>query len=359
MKSFCSQAYTSKGIVTLNPHTSEEIFTYIFKGYPNSLKRDFLERISNISESNGICAYDYNGQPISFLCEEKGFFITDGTFPNVAEPKTYGITDSVIDISAFQNPLILQKEKENAIHFFNEIKKEEKRCAGFISAAKGIYDDCRRYEEPFINKPHLNRFAAGLWKKYGTAPSGKIGKETKYFAEVLNGNGMDFPFNKFSSMCETVSVINDFSSSVSACVADKIRLYALSCGFDVLSFVDFLDAETVRHVIVPQLKYGFFSKGRYAGCQIENSKQIRKSRFYIHGNMDSVKSKKQFCRKAYYELTDEASKSIKRIEKLKNSLDNIYLSATDTEEFIGKNELKVTRIDKSLQKVYNIGAFYF
>lgn len=357
MESFCSQAYTSKGLITLKTNAPKSIYTYILKGYPDSLKQKFIEKIKNSTDCECSSSYNYNEKPVSLLCKDKGFRIIDGTFPNTAEPEIYGITDSIIDIGAFQNTSALQKDTSKIMYLFNEIKKEEKRCVGFISAAKGIVDDCRRCEASYINRSEINRFSSKLWKRYGIIPSGCVGNETKFFADILNGEGTAFPFEKFSGLCETVSIISDFSSVISYHIADKLRLYALSCGLDVISFADFLDTATIRHIIIPELKYGFYSAGRNSDINITNQKKIKTFRFMNQNCSDYIKNKKQFCRKAYCELMHEAAESIKRIDDLKQRLDNIYFSATDISSFICNNELKVTRIDKSLQKVYNVNDF--
>lgn len=353
MDNFCSQAYTSKGLVSLKSRAADIKFTYIMKGYPDSLKRFFLKKLLTSADSCFNAAYDYNNSPVCLYCREKNFQIVDGTYPLTAEPETYGITDTIIDLSAFQNLQKLTEKRDIAANLFKSIKKEEKRCRDFISAAKGISDDCRRHESQYIDRSSLNRFASRLWKRYGTPPSGRVGTETKYFADALSGYGMSFNFEKFSSMCKTVSVINDFSSVVSVSVADKIRLYALSSGFDVISFVDFLDAETVRHVIIPELEYGIYSARFSEDGNFENCRKIRKSRFLSRESSEYIKNRSSFCKKAYSEFISEAANSIKAIENLKNRLDKIYLSATDINRFIFNNEQKVTGIDKSLQKVYN------
>ncbi len=354
MEMFCSQAYTSKGLISLVKKASDADFTYILKGYPAALKHSLLKELLNSTGFDCAAAYDYNNSPIYLYCKEKGFQIIDGTYPNAPVPETYGIADSVVDLNSFQDMRLLSRSKAEALSLFNEIRKEEKRCAGFLSAAKGIAAGCKRQENAFVIRPALNRFSARLWKKYGMPPSGRVGTETRYFADFLTASGFRFNYEKFNSMCGTVSVIEDSSAAVSESVADKIRLYALSCGFDVISFVDFLDAETVRHIIIPELEYGIYSADFSCAANIENGRKIRKSRFLKPDYSEHLKNKTAFCRKAYSELAEEAAKSIKTIEILKKRLDKIYLDATDTDSFISENALRITGIDKSLQKVYNV-----
>lgn len=346
MKSFCSQAYTMKGLITLNKKASDIGYTYILKGYPFSLKNQLLKKIAGKQDSLCVTACDYNGALISLSCKEKDFQIIDGTYPNTIEPETYGITDSVIDLNAFQNSALLKQKKDSALRLFEDIRKEERRCSAFISAAKGISDECRRSESQYINKSYLNRFAAKLWRAHGYPPTGKVGRETRYFADVLTGLGMKFDHELFNSFCTKASVINDFSTVVSSSIVDKIRLYALSCGFDVITLVDFSDAASPRHVIIPQLEYGIYSAVFSDDADIINAKRIRKNRFFNQEYPDFFKSKAAFCKKACSELTDEAAKSIRTIESLQKQLDKIFLEATDNEAFVSKIEQMVTKFDK-------------
>ena len=191
MEPFISQAYTAGRLSALKTQNTNGLFTYILKGYPRSLKRELIKSVQNVC---GKCEaeYDFCAEPFSLVCREKGFAITDGTSPFTAEPETYGISDCIIDLGTYQNSAVLQSRRDEALALFREIGRLEKRCSEFISAAKGIADGCTETEAPAVNRPALNRFAARLWKKYGRPPTGRIGRETKYFAEVLTPSGLVF-----------------------------------------------------------------------------------------------------------------------------------------------------------------------
>lgn len=337
MDSFCSQAYTSKGLTAVkNQRGRGALFTYILKGHPTEIKNKFIFEAQNSANCECDIDYDYNENPISLVCEGKGFCIVDGTYPCIREPETYGITDKIISLGEYQSGEILKFRKDEALRLFDEIKKEEKRCAGFISAARSVAADCRHFEENSLNRAKINRFAAKLWKKYGTPPTGRIGTERKYFGEVITENGLQFSFEKFSRLCSNISVINDFSSAAGALIVDKIRLYALSSGYDVISFIDFLDGCTLRHVAVPELGYGIYCE-RTLKAEFENAGRIRKSRFLKEDYTENLKNRASFCKKAYSELVEEAVKSLRFLEKSKGNLNKIYLSATDEAHFFKKN----------------------
>lgn len=336
MNYFCSQAYTQNGLVHLNTQPkSNDNFTYIIKGYPDSLKHKLLKELQSSAGCECRAEYDYNGNPISLLCREKGFMIVDGTNPNCIEPQTYGITDLLINISNYQNLDELKKHRDAVLSLLKKIKKEENRCAGFISAAKGIAEDCKRIESATLNHSKINRFSAKLWKTYGTPPTGKIGREKKFFANVLTSDGCKFPVSAFSDMCEKISVINDFSMAAASLITDKIRLYALSCGYDVISFIDFLDGKTIRHIIIPELSYGIYCE-KASSVTFENAKRIRKNRFLKEDFTNCFKLRTSFCKKAYNELITESVKSLKSVDNLKNDLDNVYLSVTNENIFLSE-----------------------
>ncbi len=343
MNTFCSQAYTAGGLKTLKVKSErKDYFTYYFKGYPDALKRELLSAVSDYAKCE--TAYDFGGRPISLVCDEKGFRIFDGTYPQTREPETYGITDAIINLGGYQSFPLPDIARKKAAVLFEEIRKAEKRCTGYISAAKGVADDCRRLEKNNISFPSVNRFMSALWKKYGTPPVGRVGKEVRFFADVPTADGMYFPFSKFGEYCKCVSVISDFSSALAESTADKIRLYAISCGYDVITFVDFLDGETVRHVIIPELEYGIYSERLTPASEIENTKRIRKSRFLSREYNEKYKNRAAFCKRAYSELIEEAEKSIKDIQNLKNQLDEIFFSATDCGRFIDDNLAEIRKI---------------
>lgn len=334
MEQFCSQAYTSSGLITIGNHTGGDLFTYILKGYPDALKKRLITEAVNSADCGCRTLYDYNGLPFLTECSEKGFLISDS---DLFKPETCGITDTLITPYPFLNRQLIESRRDRALFLFSEIKKEEKRLTGFISAARSLAADCRKIEKQSLNTSYINRFTFGLWKQYGCSPTGKIGKETKYFADVLTSDGIDFPFEKFSGYCTRVSAADDFSSVIAESVADKIRLYALSCGLDVISFVDFLDARTVRHIIVPELKYGIYCERMPCDGKISGVKRMRRSRFFNREKSEHFRNRISFCRKAFGELIKEAEKLLKKTEMLKKQLDEIYLSAADCDGFIKEN----------------------
>ena len=69
------------------------------------------EEIAQVSGVSSLSFYDYNEKPFSLRCRGRHFRVIDGTHSPSCEPETYGITDKIIDMSAFQNPEILRNRK--------------------------------------------------------------------------------------------------------------------------------------------------------------------------------------------------------------------------------------------------------
>lgn len=332
MTSFCGSAYTSEGFVNFCENSySANNFRYILKGHSPDLKSQLFyaldARLSDAGYEHTVIKNCF-GTPASILCGGKKLEIIDGTYPFSAEPVSYGSFDKIIDISSFQNIDGLKKESEKIRDLLLCLKKQEHRAIRFLAAAAGVRNDCRRIDAERTDRRKLNRFSSKLWSKYGERPNGSVGMQKKVFDDTSEHNIGIF------DACERVVIINDDFGFAAQSVTEKIRAYALSSGFDVLSFMSICDPYgTPEHIIVPGIGLGIFTKScSQKICPV--GKKIHAERFYQREKAGLEKNRLAFGKKAFKGLVDEAYKSIKEIENINAELDKIYLPHTQINALI-------------------------
>lgn len=332
MTSFCGSAYTSKGFVDFEEKIyNTENLRYILKGYSAAVKKEIFDAVETRLSDMGIkyaLKKDFCGKISALICNEKHFEITDGTYPYSAEPISYGAFDKIIDISFFQEFIKIRKEAQSIAELLLQLKKQEHRTIRFLAAASGVKEDCKRIDGERTDRRKLNRFSSKLWSKYGERPNGCIGLQKKVF-----DNMAEYSISVFDD-CEKLFIINDDFGFAAQSVTEKIRAYALSSGFDVISFMSICDPYGApEHIIVPGIGMGIFTKSCNSKYFPEG-KKIHAARFYQREKAGLERNRLTFGKKAFKGLVDEAYKSIGEIESIGAELDKIYLPNTQMNTLI-------------------------
>ncbi len=339
MNGSVSGAYTSKGFISFERKVfSPDCFTYIIKGYPDSAKSDLLNEIIE-KENNTFAQYDYSGKPRLVYCEDKNICVKDGTYPYSAEAKTYGASDRTIDMSAFQLGGELRKQAVRVNGIMALIRKEEQRCERFLLSCAGIVNDCRRIEKSNIDYKKINRYASKLWQRCSDGMKGRVGSESKRFSTFIGKNGITRLVADFSELCRNVIIISDWSGAAAEMITDRIRLYALSGGYDVISYMDILNPGDIpEHIIVPELGFGIYRQTDAGTPDIKSYKRIHARRFMLKETSDSVRNRISFSKKACSDLMNEAVASVKKIGFYNSELDKIYSKEFDFLRFSKMHE---------------------
>lgn len=327
-------AYTAKGFISFERNIfPPECFTYILKGRPDFAKTDLMQSLID-SEKNCCVEYDYEGKPRLVYCEDKNICVRDGTYPYSADAETYGATDRIIDLSSFQTDNQIKKQAARVTDIMHLIRKEEQRCERYLLSCAGIVNDCKRLEKNNLDSKKLSRYASKLWRRYTGGMKGSVGTEKKCFLSPLGSKGIKNADSVFSELCSSVTVINDWVGCAADQITDKIRLYALSSGYDVISCADILfPDEAPEHVIIPELKFGIYRQRSSAMPEFRAYKRIHARRFMLRESSDSIRNRISFSKKAYSDLLNEAAASIKKIGFYNGELDKIYSEKFDSQTF--------------------------
>ena len=202
------------------------------------------------------------------------------------------------------------------------------KCQRFLSACNEICTDAVRIDSESIDRSKLNRYTANLWKKYGSTPKGRIGRQSTALVSCITADGCEINYGAFNSYCKKIVAVCDKTGACSHLIAERIRRYALGAGYDVINCVCPMNPKRTEHVIIPELKFAVFSSEYYHRADFDNCRKSFAAKFHTPES-EKTKQRVNFTLKAYHSLMCEVFDSIKQINACDRKLDCIFMPATD------------------------------
>ncbi len=304
--------YSPKGYYSLSQRpTFAAEKNYVVKGYSNALKQRLFEKIKS--------ELDLRGQSYTEFCTASG---SEGLYSKDAGIRILDRTYSDFDGDGY-TPLLLDSfaPPQEIIRERNEALSRAER---FLSACRCINNDMLRLDYANIDLAKINRFASRLWSSTGGSLTGSVGTEHKRFVSCITSEGVELNMDAFDIYCDRVTVIRDKTGAASRRIIDRVRRYALSAGYDVISCLCPMNIDLgAEHLIIPELKYGIFTSKHYHRADFKNSRRVFAGRFLFDDGM-SAKNRLDFSLKAYKRLMQEVFLSLERVQKCDEKLDEIY-----------------------------------
>ena len=209
-----------------------------------------------------------------------------------------------------------------------EKNKNLLRAQRFISACNNINNDVIRLTESYINRTKINRFSFNLWQKISNGMKGHIGTETKRYVTCLTAEGVELNMSAFDELCKKMLVINDRTGACARIIIDRLRRYAISSGYDIISCPCTVNENLIEHLIIPELEYGVFTSKHYHRDDFNNVRKIYAKRF-LYPSVENIKVRTDFSIRTYRRLMDEVFVSLENIKETNRNLDKIILVNTD------------------------------
>lgn len=324
--------YSPKGYYSL---ASRPTFSagrnFVVKGYRPSVKQKFFDVIKAELDKRG---HSY----IDFRADGK----SDGVFSKDADLRVIDGTYCTFDETDF--PVICLDDDEIAeaepcLKVRDEAVQRTKR---FLSACRCISNDMLRLEAANIDLAKINRFSSRLWSSTGGSLTGAVGTEHKRFVTCFTSDGVELNMEAFDIYCDNVTVLCDKTGACAGRIVDRVRRYALSAGYDVISCLCPLNVDSgAEHIIIPELKYGIFVNKHFHKADFHNCRKVFTGRFMTVGGAEN-KNRMDFSFKAYKRLMQEVFSSLETVEFCDSELDKIANKNNDNE-----------KIGKTLQKVFS------
>lgn len=318
---FYYATYTPDGIFTLltksNFCNAEKI---LICGESNAVKQQLFDFVKSKYNCVDLLRDDCKA---GVFCKEKNFIVADSRFANFRTCEKLMLED-------FQNSDLIEKHKCEISEILLERHRAEERCRRFLEACKGINGDAHRIDSQSIDRTKINRYTARLWQKYGGTLKGKVGTQTRRLVSCITQDGVEFNSTAFDVYCDRVIVLVDKTGACSKLIVDRIRRYALSSGYDVISCVCSMNPEQTEHIIIPELRFGIVSSEYYHRAEFKNSRKVFATRFHT-SESEKTKQRVDFTLKAYHSLMNEVFDSVRQINCCDKRLNFIYAPATDFE----------------------------
>ena len=309
-------------------------YTFMIKGGPGTGKSSFMRLIAEEIESKDIgcerifCSSDPDSLD-GIIIPSLRVCIADATSPHTMDPDYPGASGEIIHLGECWDKEKLRGKCGEIIRLTDENKACHRRSRRFIDSAFSIYADGEKICRENLDKRRAERYASRVATRYFKRPSEKIGFENRRLLDAITPKGYYFLNDTVDGLCNRKTVFEDDFGVAAAVVIGEIRAYALASGFNVISSPFIGNDKKIRHIIIPELGLGFFTKDRFCSPSPVDAKYISLKRFYNTDGIRENRAKLNFSKKASKELMDEAFSTLKNAKKVHDELESIYIDAMD------------------------------
>ena len=307
---------------------------YILKSYSEKFKQDVFDSLKAILDSKSMVYTDFRAddRSIGIYCGDADFRIVDGTYENYGNiPDDY-----VFDFT---------KNVNNQSKEILDIRKQSvSRAVRFLSACRCIRNDMIRIDMGNADLSKVDRYTSRVWSKASAGLKGHVGTEYKRFVTSITPGGVEVNLEAFDIYCNRMITVCDRSGACAGRITDRIRRYALSSGYDVISCMCPLNINTgPEHLIIPELKLGIFTCKYYHRADFENVRRVSAGRFLVN-HESTAKHRMDFSFKAYRRLMQEVFASLENVRMCDIELDSLFYEE-NTEQAVSNIIQKIINVE--------------
>ncbi len=307
----------------------------ILKSYSEKFKQDVFDSLKAVFESKSMVYTDFcaDDRSIGLYCGDAGLRIIDGTYDNYDNVPA----DDVLDFT--------QKNFNKEVEEVLCIRRQSvDRAVRFLSACRSINNDMIRLDIADMNISKINRYTSRLWANTSKGLKGAVGTEHKRFVTCITPEGVELNMEAFDIYCEKVITVCDRSGACSGRIVDRMRRYALSSGYDVISCMCPLNINAgPEHLIIPKLKLGIFTCKHYHRADFENGRRVSAGRF-LSSDESLTKRRMDFSFKAYKRLMQEVFASLENVRVCDDELDSLFYEE-NTEQAVSNIIQKIINVE--------------
>ena len=315
---------------------------YILLGGIDSVKSRMLEKIGHTMESAGkkteyihSCFDASEVSAVSF--PDLRVCVIDGAPPNQCVWDYPGVAESVVNFGDFICEEKLSAHRDNIILFSARINASSERAYRFLSAAASLLSDSCRLALECTDLSKLESYASHIARHEFPLQS-RQGRESMRFISAVTPDGVKNLFGSVTSAYKHICEIDD-DFGVGKLFLNKLRCYALSSGYDVIScFCPMSPVGRPEHLLIPSLSLAFVTTGHNHPFGGEGNRHIHIRRFIDKEALKLKRPRISFNRKASHELIDQAVLLLGDAKASRDMIKSYYLEATDLEAAAGKAE---------------------
>ncbi len=312
---------------------------YLIKGGPGCGKSTFMKKVASHFENKGLtveqvlCSSDPDSLD-GIKIANNSITIIDATPPHSFDMKYPGAVDSIIDLSAFWDNNKLISNKKYIIDISDEISKRYASVYSLLNVAGILMTSNINDSDDVIIIKQVNEYISKHLKQNGVSPMGLKAKSTARFLSAINCKGVITLNDTINSLCDEALIIEDDIAYVDI-MLKKILYYLQKSGYDTIAFYNPLCPKKLDHIIVPQIRYGFFTSNKIFDISLNDNVKIKKidsSRFIDKEKYENIKSIYTHKKKTISKILTESTEKLKNIKNLHDELEKYYINAMDYEK---------------------------
>lgn len=307
---------------------------YVIKGGPGTGKSGLMKKIAKEGERNGYeveyinCSSDPHSLD-AIIFPELNICMADGTSPHVIEPKFPGACEILVNLGECWDSDLLFDNAEPIIALTEENSAMHKKCVHFLASAALLANDSSKLFSQIIDIDKIRRYASRLAAR--EFPNGnKPGRESKRFLSAVTPEGIFIHDDTIPLLCDKTYIFEDESDITASIILAVLRDLALDCGLDIITCRCPLSPyEKIEHMMIPELRLGFFTANTYHPIVFEGAKTVHAKRFWDETSLMEFRNRLSFNRKTQKELIGEAIRYLSLAKATHDKLEQYYISAMD------------------------------
>jgi len=307
--------------------------TLCLKGASGSGKATFMKKAAAAFAARG-CPVEYfwcSNDPASLdgiRVPGARTCIVDGTAPHVQDPALPVARDMLFDMAAFIDPAAVQPHREELARLSRTKKECCARAYAYLAAAWALHQDSARLRGQFLDRGKLNACileALGLFD--GTGSPGKTGHTRRFFADALTPEGFVNTLDSLTDL-DTVVVLRGEPGMGTDAFLEHMQRAAGLRGLDTERLCRPLDPGAPEHLIVPELRLGFFTQNRL--CRARFPAHAREIQFsdFIHG-LETHSGALNYNEAMFDLLTGKAVQTLAAQRAAHGRMEEIYIEGMD------------------------------
>ena len=311
-----------------------DYYTYILKGGPGTGKSTLMKKIAKrYGDDCNVDVYYCSSDTSSLdavVIHDKKIIIADGTAPHVMEAKYPGVSQEIVNLSAFWDKDYLKSNADEIRAVADRNSALHAKARRIVTAISSVNDDIKNtaVNALLIEKlsGYIKRFTKREISKKSSNRAGNI--EYKQVS-ALTANG--YITQPLRDTGKTYLLKDDFFAG-SDVLLRRITEIATIAGYDTEVSECYLFGENIfESLFIPELDLKIISSNFINGISSEDAKVISFGRFYDTEKLALRKNRLGFDKKVCGELITETSLTIENALTVHDELEKYYIEALDIE----------------------------